>query len=267
WGAEAVGAREWAGKRANLAAAELAKLSRRVCDNQAGQSFMSHLSAKIIDNIQVTIKNVHIRYVDQKPDSKVHFSFGLRFSTLTIMTSDARAYSSSARNPAGGKLKGGQVHKLVEIRDMGLYWNSREEYSNETAMGDTFGIDLFSDLSPDIGEFNYILKPLDATLSLMVSKSGRFESGSPQYAVALDLNDLVLTFDDMQIYQMLMLWDGVSICRLREKFGRFRPWSLPFLHRTGTGWQRHWWQYAINAVLFDLHKKLRCISWSYFGLR
>jgi hypothetical protein len=71
WSVGAVEARELAGKKANLAAAELAKLSRRVSDNQAGQSFISYLSAKIIDNIQVTIQNVHIRYVDQNPDSKV----------------------------------------------------------------------------------------------------------------------------------------------------------------------------------------------------
>lgn len=259
WSVGAVEARELAGKKANLAAAELAKLSRRVSDNQAGQSFISYLSAKIIDNIQVTIQNVHIRYVDQNPDSKVIFSLGLRFSTLMITTSDV--------NSAGGRLKGGQVNKLLQIHDMGLYWNSRERYSNEVATEDVHGVQSFSDTTLDDGELNYILKPLSATLSLMVSKSGRFESGSPQYAVDLDLNDLVLTMDDIQIYQMLMLWDYVSICRLREKYGRFRPWTRSLLDRTGVGWQRMWWQYAINAVLADVRRKLRHTSWVYFGSR
>lgn len=259
WSVGAVEARELAGKKANLAAAELAKLSRRVSDNQAGQSFISYLSAKIIDNIQVTIRNVHIRYVDQNPDSRVIFSLGLRFSTLMITTSDV--------NSAGGRLKGGQVNKLLQIHDMGLYWNSREIYSNEVATEDMHGVQSSSDTTLDDGELNYILKPLSATLSLMVSKSGRFESGTPQYAVNLDLNDLVLTMDGIQIYQMLMLWDYVSVCRLREKYGRFRPWTQYILARTGVGWQRMWWRYAINAVLADVRRKLCRTSWIYFGSR
>eukprot|EP01018_Ginkgo_biloba_P017830 Gb_28330 [translate_table: standard] len=267
WSTEAVETRELAGKRANLAAAELAKLSRRVSDSQAGQSFISYLSAKILDNIQVTIQNVHIRYVDQKPDSRVHFSFGLRFSTLTIMTTDLRAHSSSAGTSAGAKLKGGQVHKLVEIHDMCFYWNSREGYSNEQVIENVHGGHLFSDLTLESGEFNYVLKPLNATLSLMVSKSGRFERSSPQYSVALDLNDLVLALNDIQIHQMLILWDSITIYRLREKYGRFRPRNQPMLDRYGVGWQILWWQYAIAAVLSDVRKKMHRTSWSTFGLR
>uniref|UniRef100_A0A453S1T4 Chorein N-terminal domain-containing protein n=1 Tax=Aegilops tauschii subsp. strangulata TaxID=200361 RepID=A0A453S1T4_AEGTS len=46
WGSESLGKRELAGKLAKLNAIELAKFSRRVTDNQTGQSLLSYMSAK-----------------------------------------------------------------------------------------------------------------------------------------------------------------------------------------------------------------------------
>ncbi|THU71228.1 hypothetical protein C4D60_Mb08t33350 [Musa balbisiana] len=68
WSSDLVEKRELAGKMAKLNAIELAKLSRRVSDDQAGQSFISYISAKILDNIQVSIRNVHIVYIDSHRD-------------------------------------------------------------------------------------------------------------------------------------------------------------------------------------------------------
>ncbi|KAF5442140.1 hypothetical protein F2P56_034830 [Juglans regia] len=84
WSLDAAEKREFAGKKAKLAAAELAKLSRCVCDNQAGQTFISYLTAKILDSIQVSIRNLHVMYRDMQSDLD-HIMLGLKFSSLTIM--------------------------------------------------------------------------------------------------------------------------------------------------------------------------------------
>ncbi|CAD6266384.1 unnamed protein product [Miscanthus lutarioriparius] len=64
WSSDSLDKRELAGKLAKLNAIELAKFSRRVTDNQTGQSFLSYISAKILDSIQVSMRNVHIVYMD-----------------------------------------------------------------------------------------------------------------------------------------------------------------------------------------------------------
>ncbi|KAL6965674.1 hypothetical protein U1Q18_036728, partial [Sarracenia purpurea var. burkii] len=92
WSMDAVERREFAGKKAKLAAAELAKLSRRVCDNQAGQSFISYITAKILDGIQVSIRNVHVMYRDMLTNSAQNV-FGIKFSSLTIMKQNLVGYS------------------------------------------------------------------------------------------------------------------------------------------------------------------------------
>ncbi|KAJ0968143.1 hypothetical protein J5N97_025060 [Dioscorea zingiberensis] len=78
---------------AKLNAVELAKFSKSVSDDQAGPSFISYISAKILDNIQVSIRNVHMIYVDSHIDLN-QFVFGLRFSSLTVMT-DSRKHAST----------------------------------------------------------------------------------------------------------------------------------------------------------------------------
>ncbi|KAK4437331.1 Vacuolar protein sorting-associated protein 13 [Sesamum alatum] len=72
--------------------------------------------------------------------------------------------------------------------------------------------------------------------------------------------------DEVQLQQILSLCDYMSICRLREKYGRYRPWWSPLGKRL-EGWQKAWWRYAQESVLSDVRRRLRKTSWKYFGER
>ncbi|KAK9757465.1 hypothetical protein RND81_01G164300 [Saponaria officinalis] len=117
---DAVEKRELAAKKAKLVAAELAKLSRRVSDNQAGQSLISHVTGRILDSIQVTMRNVHILYSEIQPYAML---FGLKFSNLMIS-------KQSLIGPSTSKGKGGQMTKSVEISGLGIYCNTYQESSD-----------------------------------------------------------------------------------------------------------------------------------------
>ncbi|KAL4187276.1 hypothetical protein AMTRI_Chr09g38240 [Amborella trichopoda] len=254
---DAVEKRDIASKRAKLAAAELAKLSRRVSNNQVGQSFLSYLSAKILDNIQVTIYNFHVIYDNKEKDLMAHFISGLKFSRLDIMT-DTGAKQNRNGN-VDVKFKGTQVNKVVKILDMGIYWNSYEGYPDRDVMN-------ISETSQDIGRYDYLIKPFNVTIWLVVDKSGKFEEGTPTYTVKSELTRLVLTLNEIQLQQILFFGDEFSIHSLREKYGRHRPWGCP-LSEKQDGWQRLWWWYAQESVLLDVRRKLRKNSWSHLGER
>lgn len=118
WSADAVEGRGLAAKKAKLATAELAKLSRRVCDNQAGQSLISHVTGRILDSIQVSMKNVHILYCEMHPQS---MQFGIRFSSLVIA-------KQTSVGPLTSKARGGQVNKFVEIHGLGIHCGTLERF-------------------------------------------------------------------------------------------------------------------------------------------
>lgn len=253
WFRDAVERREFAGKKAKLAAAELAKLSRRVCDNQAGESFISYITAKILDGIQVSIRNVHVLYRDMLTDT-VQSVFGLKFSSLTIMKQNLL-----------GKLRGGQVNKMVEIQGLEVYCSTFQR-TIDSMMVDSFGYSELWNNARREGKNVYVLAPFDVSISLMVSRSGKNESDAPQYSINVELLRSVLSLDEVQLQQILTLSDYLGTCQLREKYGRYRPWNYPLLQKR-QGWQTVWWHYAQQSVLSDVRKSLKKTSWKYLGER
>ncbi|KDO50191.1 hypothetical protein CISIN_1g0000282mg, partial [Citrus sinensis] len=247
WSMDAVERREFAGKKAKLAAAELAKLSRRVSDNYAGQSFTSYITAKVLDSIQVYISNFHVLYSNMKLDS-ARIVFGLQFSSLMTMK----------QNPAGssgGRARGGQVNKLVEIQGLGIYCRTFQS-----------DVNLMSFDNNGDSNFDHILKPLDLSVSLMLNRSGQLDTDLPQYSVNAELTKLVLSLDEVQLQQIFILLDYLCTSQLKEKYGRYRPRYSP-LSKKPDGWQILWWQYAQQSVLSDVREKLKKTSWRYLAQR
>ncbi|XP_077218039.1 vacuolar protein sorting-associated protein, putative (DUF1162) isoform X2 [Tasmannia lanceolata] len=232
-------------------------------NNQAGQSFISYISAKILDSIQVSIRDVHVQYTD-KQSELAQFTLGLRFSSLTIMT-DPRHKQNSVGSSTG-KLRGGQVNKIVEILNLSIYCNTYEEASNLMGIDNVNNSQLYYGPRLDFDRYDYILMPFDVTVSLMVNKSGKLENGVPQYAVSAELTELVVLLNEIQLQQILLLSDYLCTCVLREKYGRYWPWHNP-LSRKLDGWQKMWWHYAQESILSEVRRKLRKTSWSNLGKR
>ncbi|XP_020114833.1 putative vacuolar protein sorting-associated protein 13A [Ananas comosus] len=259
WSSDSIDRRELAGKLAKLNAIELAKFSRRVSDNQTGQSFISYVSAKILDNIQVSIQNVHIIYIDSHEDQE-NFIFGLRFSTLTITTDTRKLVFSMS---SIGRSRVGQVNKIVVISTVEFYCKRLEEH-NFFSIDDLTESQLCCNL--DHEREDYIINPFDVLVSVRANKSGMVDGGIPQYDITVELSDLVLSLNEIQLRQIFGLWDYFTICGLRKKYGRYRP-SQSSLSKKVEGWQILWWHYAQQAILADVRQRLRRISWSNLGQR
>ncbi|KAK6259268.1 hypothetical protein SCA6_013742 [Theobroma cacao] len=252
WRMDAVETRELAGKKAKLAAAELAKLSRRVCDNKGGWSFIPFVTAKVLENIQVSIRNFHVLYSDMQSDSE-QFMFGLRFSSLTMLK----------QNPIG--LRMGQVSKIVEIEGLEIYCSISKEAANVLSLNQVEDSKPWCN-SHFVGDkSDHILEPVNVSLSLLVNRSGKLND-LPQYSISAKITCLVVSLNEIQLQQILILSDYLSTSQLREKYGRYRPWYCP-LSRREDGWQKLWWHYAQESILSDVREKLKKTSWRYLGQR
>ncbi|TKW09291.1 hypothetical protein SEVIR_6G085000v4 [Setaria viridis] len=252
WSSDSLDKRELAGKLAKLNAIELAKFSRRVTDNQTGQSFLSYISAKILDNIQVSMRNFHIVYMDTHNDQG-NFVFGLEFSSLSIQT-DTQKQSFTMSLMARSRQD--EVNKIIEISDVGIYCHQLEEQQdlcNVGALGNGHSRD------------DYLVNPFSVTVSVLANKAAKLD-GAPQYDMTVELSALALSVDEIQLQQILNLYDYFTICDLRTKYGRYRP-SQSSLSKRHKGWQRRWWQYAQNSVLADVRRRLKKTSWRYFKQR
>lgn len=81
-------------KRRRLETAELVESAQKQNPqeqketNKGGDGFLSQLTTKIIDNLQFTLKNVHIRYEDKLSDVGHTFAVGITLKELSALSTD-----------------------------------------------------------------------------------------------------------------------------------------------------------------------------------
>ncbi|PQQ09495.1 uncharacterized protein Pyn_04505 [Prunus yedoensis var. nudiflora] len=101
---------------------------------------------------------------------------------------------------------------------------------------------------------------------MQVNRSGQLDNNNPQYSINAEITGLVMSLNEVQLQQILILWDYLSTSELRNKYWRYRPWCS-LLSKKMKGWQILWWRYAQESILSDVRKRLRKSSWRYFGQR
>lgn len=57
-------------------------------DNKGSDGFITQLTNKIVDNLQFTMKNIHIRYEDKISDPGHPFAAGITLKELSALSTD-----------------------------------------------------------------------------------------------------------------------------------------------------------------------------------
>lgn len=84
-------------------------------------SYWQRLTSTIVDNIEITLTNVHIRYEDTMTIPGSCFSFGLTLDTFTLTTRN-KDWKETFIKKSNTKVA---INKLANIKNFGVYWNSK----------------------------------------------------------------------------------------------------------------------------------------------
>lgn len=82
---------------------------------------MSALVTKIIDNLQIVIKNIHIRFEDNSSHPQSSFALGLTLSNLSAVSTDANWKEAFQNDPKA------PTHKLLKLDSLAVYWTPKSE--------------------------------------------------------------------------------------------------------------------------------------------
>ena len=85
------------------------------------QSFTAALTTTIIDNVQIQVKNVHIRYEDAISDPGHPFAAGLTLQELSAVSTDENW------RPTWIQSTSATTHKLATLGSLALYWDTNAE--------------------------------------------------------------------------------------------------------------------------------------------
>jgi hypothetical protein len=247
----------------------------------ADETFVSKLMTKILDNVQVQLDRVHLRFEDDVSDPLHPFACGLTLQRVTAQSCNetwlpAFVTASDASEP---------VRKRFELNSCAFYWScdSAHQFLHRRSPADIGAllaasivlgddaVDLRSSVplqyppvAPhDALRTDFILQPARATLRVLVNKStGSAEMPNNTLDFRVDSIDVALL--DRQYRDVASLLDWMQRAPRRERYSLFRPLAIDASGRTPTPREqpRLWWQFAIAAVCFDVRERARKTRWN-----
>ncbi|TGZ65764.1 hypothetical protein CRM22_005684 [Opisthorchis felineus] len=236
------------------ARAQSARAGRKV--QTKPDSFAEKLAAQIIKNLQVEVKNIHIRYEDGFSIPGQIFSLGFTLSGLFFKTFTPHDKVVPVREESVR-----EFYKLVKLDSLGVYWNHNSmEFSNKargplrTAMRNS----IASPENPKTG-FSYLLQPISSTATLYIhTRPEDSDFTVPQVKLDVDFSEIQLNFSLFQYHDVTSFLDSTDRMITQNKYRKYRP-QVPT-----KGHPSVWWRYAYTAILEEsIRRRRRMWSWAF----
>ncbi|KAI7043547.1 vacuolar protein sorting-associated protein 13 [Hortaea werneckii] len=231
------------------------------------QSFTAALTTTIIDNVQIQVKNVHIRYEDAVSDPGHPFAAGLTLQELSAVSTDENWRPTWVQSTTP------TTHKLATLGSLAVYWDTEasllgtgtgEQPAKDQGIGSAELKNKLRSLivkgdSPEVEQHQYILKPVSGRAGLEMDKTGRTDR--PKTKARLLFNELGFVLDDHQYRDALMLVDLFHYFIRHQEYRKLQP------KKSAKEDPKAWLQFAGKAVLDRIHDKNYRWTWAYFAER
>lgn len=236
-------------------------------EQQKNQSFTASLVTAIVDNVQVTVKNIHIRYEDSISDPGHPFALGVTLADFSAISTDENW------KPAFIQGNSASTHKLATLGSLAIYWDtdakllgtgkgnqsSEEQHIDHSDFIEKVRGMIVRGENPDLGDHQFILKPISGRAGLEMDKTGK--SDTPKMKARLLFDELGFIIDEDQYRDALMLVDLFHYFIRHQEYKKFQPKSSPKEDPSG------WLRFVGKAVLDKIHERNRQWSWGFFKER
>ncbi|KYO48964.1 vacuolar protein sorting-associated protein 13D isoform D [Alligator mississippiensis] len=218
---------------------------------QKGESYWYSVTAsvvaRIVENIELKIQDVHLRFEDGVTNPSQPFAFGICIKNVSMQ---------NAINEPVEKL---MRKKQLDVADFSIYWDT-----DCTLLGDLPPVDLQEamDNSMESRDHNYIMEPVctSALLKRNCSKEPLRSRQTPRLECDIQFETIPLKLSQMQYQQIMGFLKELDRKERQLKFRKWRP-KVPV-----TGNCREWWIFALNANLSEIREQRQRSTWE-FALR
>ncbi|CAG8982131.1 hypothetical protein HYALB_00003223 [Hymenoscyphus albidus] len=237
-------------------------------EQQKNQSFTESLVTKIVDNLQIKIKNIHVRYEDSISAPGHPFSLGLTLEEFSAISTDGEWKPTYIQDSAG------PTHKLATLGALAVYWNTDSSLLGTGREADVPGVEVashdemlekFKEMivkgeDPSTANHQFILKPVSGSAKIAIDKSGKVDR--PHIKAGLSFDEIGLVLDDDQYRDALMMVDLFHYFIRHQEYKKLQPKGVSPKEDP-----RAWLKFAADAVLSKIHERNRRWSWAYFKER
>ncbi|EGV63967.1 Vacuolar protein sorting-associated protein 13 [Yamadazyma tenuis] len=224
-------------------------------DINSNESFTESLVTKIVDNLQVTIKNIHIRYEDDSLLTEDPYSVGLTLKELSAVSVD------DSWMPSFISITQALTRKLLTLQNLSCYMNTDSDsiYSEDpNALLSAFKQSLSGNITEE--ELQYILKPVSGRGKISMNKLGATET-TPHIKAELLFDEFGIDLDSQQYEDILWTLSKFHWYIKTHRFRKYRP-KVPVSEDP-----KQWFRYTAKSILNEIHEKNYKWSWEYFAKR
>ncbi|XP_060080495.1 intermembrane lipid transfer protein VPS13A-like [Ylistrum balloti] len=219
-------------------------------------SFAEKMATQIIKNLQVEVKNIHVRYEDSYTNPKRPFSLGVTLQELLFRTTDENWTPCILREAVT------QIYKLVRLDSLAVYWNSNSE-----CLDGTDKAVILEKLKSDIAskdkktQSQYLIRPISLVSHLRLNtKPEQTKFTIPKIYLTLVFDDIAVMLSKMQYTDILEMLEALERMTLRGVYRKYRPEVQVHQH------SKQWWHFAMTSVLEEtVRRRHRMWSWNHIS--
>ncbi|KAK3518898.1 hypothetical protein QTP70_014935, partial [Hemibagrus guttatus] len=215
---------------------------------QKGESYWYSVTAsvvtRIVENIELNIQGVHLRFEDDFSNPEKPFAFGVCIKNVSAQ--------NSSKEPTQKLMR----QKQLEIEEFSVYWDTQCTMLGDLPLAE---IQETMTMCMQSREHQYIFEPVCASVLLRrnASKEPLRSRNTSRIEGQVQLEPLSLHLSQVQ-YQQIMAFLKELDRREREMlFRKWRP-KVPVSKNC-----RQWWMFAISANLEEIREKQRRNNWDF----
>nr|XP_033942121.1 vacuolar protein sorting-associated protein 13D [Pseudochaenichthys georgianus] len=218
---------------------------------QRGESYWYSATAsavtRIVENIELNIQDVHLRFEDDFSNPEKPFAFGVCIHNL------------SAQNPSKETVQKQLRQKQLEIQDFSVYWDTESDVLGKLPANQ---IQDAMSRCMQSRTHQYIFEPVCASVLLRrnTSKEPLRARHTPRIEGLVQLEPMSLRLSQVQYQQIMAFLKELDRRETEMLYQKWRP-KVPI-----SGNCRQWWMFAIQANLNEIREQRRRGSWD-FALR
>ncbi|KAK3591108.1 hypothetical protein CHS0354_035920 [Potamilus streckersoni] len=237
-------------KRQMLETLQTSAVNNMVNTADENPGFFEKVYTYIINNLQVSIGNIHVRYEDTMTNPDHPFACGVMLKHLRAQTTDSRWQQAQVDSSST------LIHKLLSLEELSVYWNPYvpEQHLLKSRLNTDGWRNLLKTAidSHQIFEedFDFIVEPISAQTRVIISKDNNLTM--PKIFSDITLQEIEILLSRQQFLNLLSLNDSFKLMRINQRYRKYHP-NVPLKISP-----RSWWQYAYNAIVEEF---IRQYSW------
>ncbi|CAI5730982.1 unnamed protein product [Hyaloperonospora brassicae] len=237
--------------------------------------FAARLVNKIIDNVELHIRRIHIRLEDYSTGDHP-FSVGMTIESVHVQSTNSNWQPSYVDTSISHEPR---IYKILELNHLSVYCDPEGELQRgsninfETCSAETFSSAFsraipkrFDDrrfhhmqLYPSPQQHHFLLKPVDASARLIVNRDV-FDASVPKFEIDVKVPEVAFRLEESQYCDMLYLISALQAPDYYMKYRRYRE-SRPQMAVLDE--PAEWWKYAITSVIKDVKTKKQQWAWGF----